>query len=59
MDGTMRRRLRNSQLAGQAHIKTGTLKTYAPLPDLVEISMVMPGCCHYQPPATLGCCIDS
>ncbi len=25
MDGTMRRRLRNSQLAGQAHIKTGTL----------------------------------
>ena len=26
MDGTMRRRLRNSQLAGQAHIKTGTLK---------------------------------
>jgi len=26
MDGTMRRRLRNSQLVGQAHIKTGTLK---------------------------------
>lgn len=26
MDGTMRRRLRNSPLVGQAHIKTGTLK---------------------------------
>lgn len=26
MDGTMRSRLRNSQLVGQAHIKTGTLK---------------------------------
>ncbi len=26
MDGTMRRRLRNTQLVGQAHIKTGTLK---------------------------------
>lgn len=27
MDGTMRKRLRNSPLAGQAHIKTGTLNT--------------------------------
>src|SRR5699024_2798915 len=26
MDGTMRRRLRNTALAGQAHIKTGTLR---------------------------------
>lgn len=27
MDGTMRKRLRNTPLAGQAHIKTGTLNT--------------------------------
>ncbi len=45
MDGTMRRRLRNSQLAGQAHIKTGTLNNVRAIAGFSRVAIIN----HPQP----------